>query len=231
MKNVKLMKYPKTFHLPWSKGIQSDDKVLHDLSCFVGQEIVVLEKLDGENTNLYSNYSHARSLDSVSNHTRSWVSGMHSAISHMIPDNIHLSGENLWGQHSIRYEDDTLDGYFYLFAVWEHFSHSNDVMSLSYDNLIDYSIKLDLPTPKLLYRGVFDEKALNNIANDIDTNVCEGYVIRLASSFNRDDMKQSVAKFVREGHVQPNADHWLKNVKQNGKLKSPCKPAFMNKNK
>lgn len=229
MNNPKLMKYPKTFHLPWSKGIQSDDKVLHDLSCFHGLEIVVSEKLDGENTNLYTKYTHARSLDSVFNKTRSWVVNMHAGISHLIPENIQLSGENMWGEHSIRYEDNVLDGYFYLFSVWQH--NENESICLHYDDVISYAQKLDLPMPKVLYRGVFDEKTLRSIANNIDTSICEGYVIRVVESFNSNDMKNCVSKFVREGHVQPNADHWLKNVKKNGELKTPCQPSFMNKNK
>lgn len=43
------VKYPKTLHLPWSEGVNDDDKVQHDLSWLDGEEIIVLEKMDGEN--------------------------------------------------------------------------------------------------------------------------------------------------------------------------------------
>lgn len=47
------VKYPKTYHLSWSLGRSDDDKVLHDISCFCDKEIVVTEKMDGENITLY----------------------------------------------------------------------------------------------------------------------------------------------------------------------------------
>jgi len=46
---ITYVKYPKTFHLPWSLGLRSDDKRLKDLSRFINQEVVVTEKVDGEN--------------------------------------------------------------------------------------------------------------------------------------------------------------------------------------
>ena len=62
-------KYPRTFHLPWSPGVASDDKVIESLDAFVGREVVVTEKMDGENSSLYSNgHIHARSMDSVITH-------------------------------------------------------------------------------------------------------------------------------------------------------------------
>lgn len=226
---MEYLKYPKTYHLPWSGGVQSDDKIIPELGCFEGREVVVSEKLDGENTNMYRKYMHARSIDSAFNFTRSWATNMHATICQQIPDDIHLSGENMWGAHSLPYPDGVLEGYFYLFSVWKH--SGSDVICLSYEDTTDWANKLDLPMPKVLYRGVFDEKKLKEIAKSVNTDICEGYVVRLTDSFYRNDMKTSVAKFVRKGHVQPNSDHWLKNVKQNGKLKSPCKPYFMEKTK
>lgn len=221
---MKYLKYPKTYHLPWSLGVQSDDKIIPSLSCFEGNEIVITEKMDGENTNLYNNYIHARSIDSPFNFTRAWVFNMHAAISYLIPSDIHLSGENLWGEHSIRYEDGILDGYFYLFAAWKHVG--DQIFALHYDEVVEYADKLDLPIPKVLYRGVFNEDKLKDIANNIDTSICEGYVVRNVNGFNINKMKQNVAKFVRKDHVQT-SEHWLKNAKQNGKLKENCKPSFM----
>ena len=52
-------KFPKILHLPWSPGVSDDDKILDTFSHFEGQEIVVTEKLDGENTSLYREYIHS----------------------------------------------------------------------------------------------------------------------------------------------------------------------------
>ena len=48
------VKYPRTYHLPWSEGRTDDDKVLSDDSQFIGKYVVVTEKMDGENTTIYS---------------------------------------------------------------------------------------------------------------------------------------------------------------------------------
>lgn len=42
-------KYPRTYHLPWSPGVSEDDKTISDISIFRDSEVVVSEKLDGEN--------------------------------------------------------------------------------------------------------------------------------------------------------------------------------------
>ena len=43
------VKYPRTYHLPFSPGTTKDDRVLKDCSNFFGKEVVVLTKMDGEN--------------------------------------------------------------------------------------------------------------------------------------------------------------------------------------
>lgn len=218
-----LVKYQKTFHLPWSLGVQSDDKVLKNIDFFYNKEVVVLEKLDGENSSLYSDYLHARSLDSRHNFTRDWLKKMHSILRFDIPKNYQFCGENLWGEHSIRYPDGYLSGYFYLFAIWDNL---ND-FSLNYDDVLEFAELLDLPTPKILYRGIWDENLLKSIADKMDTNLMEGYVVRTVEGFKRSHFKNHVAKFVRANHVQTDAVHWLKNVKQNGELKETVKPFYM----
>ena len=43
-----LVKYPRTWHLPWSEGKTKDDRTLSDCKQFEGREVVVTEKMDGE---------------------------------------------------------------------------------------------------------------------------------------------------------------------------------------
>ena len=47
------VKYPRTYHLPYSKGYTSDDKVLTSDNQFQTMDVVVTEKMDGENTTIY----------------------------------------------------------------------------------------------------------------------------------------------------------------------------------
>jgi hypothetical protein len=222
-----LAKYPRTYHLPWSEGMTSDDKLIpsNKLETFVGKEVVVTEKMDGECTTLYHNYMHARSLDSRHNFSRDWVKKMHSVIRFDLPEGWRFVGENLWAEHSIRYEDGVLEGYFYLFAIFDEKGTIID-----FDDMLEFAEILDLPVPNVLYRGVYDEKAIKEIADKMDKTKHEGYVVRLKESIPQSDEEEfmdGVAKFVRAGHVDENADHWLSNIKQNGKLKKDIKPNFM----
>lgn len=221
-------KYPRTFHLPWSPCVHSDDKVIHDTSHFIGKEVVVTEKLDGENTSFYHDYYHARSIDSRFNYTRSWIATMHATLRHDIPKNISLIGENMWAEHSIRYND--LNGYFYLFSMWdsEYLGNTDgEDFCLHYDDIVEWAEMLDLPMPKILYRGEWDEKAIQKLSETLDFNTIEGYVVRTTEGFLRSETNLHIAKIVRAGHVQDDSEHWLKNAKQNGKLKGQIKPAFM----
>lgn len=74
---VSSIKYPRTPHLPWSPGASSDDVLLIDSQMFSGKQIVISEKMDGENTTLYTDHLHARSLDSRHHPAKTWVKQWH----------------------------------------------------------------------------------------------------------------------------------------------------------
>ncbi|WP_444997398.1 hypothetical protein [Aliikangiella sp. IMCC44359] len=55
----------------------------------------------------------------------------------------------------------------------------------------------------------------------IDTDIVEGYVIRLEEPFHYSDFADSVAKWVRAEHVQTD-QHWMYGeIKPNGLAKKP----------
>lgn len=191
-------KYPRTKHLSFSEGVSSDDKILYDLSSFEGQEIIASEKRDGENTSMTPEYYYARSLDSNNHPSRNWVKGLWGNIRYNIPHNWRICGENLYAKHSIGYND--LDTYFEVFNIW---TDSN--VCLSWDDTVEWCELLGLKTVPVLYRGIFDIDVLKNIK--LDTEKQEGFVIRLAGSFKYSDFGTSVAKWVRNGHVQTD-EHW-----------------------
>jgi len=212
-------KYPRTPHLPWSEGVTDDDKKLSSVDHFEGKRVYATEKLDGENTTLYRDYVHARSIDSPTNFTRSWVQNFHRQIAHNIPEGWRIVGENVWAEHSIRYEN--LKSYFYPFAVYndENFCLSKGDMEifLRTEAFKDLPNRWKIPTsPPVIYRDVFDRYAIEAI--EIDREKQEGYVIRTEDGFHYDDFALHVAKYVREGHVQTDI-HWLKNAKKNGEIK------------
>jgi hypothetical protein len=218
-------KYHRTYHFHWSH-LHGDDKAFGDLSVFQDKEVVALEKLDGENNTIYSDgYLHARSLDSAHNMTRDWIKRLASILHFDIPEGWRFVFENVNYYHSINYRN--LEGFAYLLSIWDE---SN--VRLPYDEMMEYATILDLPTPKVLYRGVFDEKILRKIASEMDLDKSEGYVVTVTDAVNESDIQHSIAKFVRNDHCQPNKDgiveHWIKNTYPN-KLSNtlPVRPHYM----
>lgn len=205
------VKYPRTHHLPWSEGMHDDDRMLKTLEHFIGKEVVVTIKKDGENTSMYSGYFHARSIDGRHHPSRDWVKNLWGRIAHELPEGWRICGENLYAQHSIVYED--LLSYFYGFSMWNERNRC-----LSWDDTLAYFDILGITPVEELYRGVFDEKLIKGLYNSkTDWASCEGYVVRLAGEFDYRDFRRSVAKFVRKGHVQT-SKHWMhgRRIEPNG---------------
>lgn len=196
-------KYPRTMHLPWSLGITDDDKVLKDNPLY-GKIVVVTEKMDGENTTLYNDHIHARSLDSRHHPSRDWVKQFWSTFRHEIPDGMRICGENLFAKHSIYYED--LPSYFMGFSVW-----IGDEC-LSWDDTLEWFELFGITPVPVIWEGYLCQGTIETI-EDVwhemkQTGEHEGYVIRLCDSFKMDDFGTSVAKFVRKNHVQTDT-HWM----------------------
>ena len=42
------VKYPRTFHLMWSPGMNRDDRMMENTDIFEGQQVMICEKLDGD---------------------------------------------------------------------------------------------------------------------------------------------------------------------------------------
>jgi predicted kinase len=193
------VKHPRTPHLPWSPGVSADDKRLGDTRAFEGREVVATEKLDGENTTLYRDGLHARSIDGRHHPSRDWVKALHGRIARHIPEGWRLCGEYLFAQHSVRYA--ALEGYLYVTSMW-----TEDNRCLPFDETVAWAQALGLPTPAIVWRGIWDEGAMRVLR--IDTERREGYVVRTAAGFAYDDFGASVAKWVRRGHVQTDS-HWM----------------------
>ena len=198
------VKYPRTLHLPWSPGATSDDKVLRGVSHFEGREVVVTEKMDGENCTIGRSYTHARSTSSAHHESRSWVKGLQARIGAEIPEGWRLCGENLYALHSVGY--DNLPSYFLLFSIW---NEKNEC--LSWDETVEWASLLGLTTVPVLYQGTWDQAAVKAAweGRSAHGGEGEGYVVRYAEGFRYENFAQSVAKFVRPHHVQTD-DHWMK---------------------
>lgn len=205
-------KYPRTYHFDFSPGMTSDDKVLMSYDNFIVKEIVITEKMDGENTSLYNDFMHARSIDSGYHASRTWIKNFHASIAHLIPDGYRICGENLYAKHSIHYTD--LRSYFYGFSMWEM------DYCLPWDQTLYWFNLLGITPVPTIYRGEFDIDMIKNLAKNFDTNKSEGFVVRPTAGFFMEDFNESVAKWVRPGHVDDTDEHWMhKEVVKNILLK------------
>lgn len=209
------VKFPKTVHLPWSEGIdERTDQVLstEDLrDTFEGQEVVVTEKVDGENTSFYPDHMHARSLTSRRHPSRSWVKNLHARIAHEIPQGWRFCGENMYAEHSIHYRN--LPSFFLLFAVYDEKN-----ICLSWDDTVEYSSVVGLSIVPVLYRGPYDEeriKACYTGDSMFSESTQEGYVVRLAGQIRWSCHRLSMAKFVRKGHLQTSRGWMFRQVVPN----------------
>lgn len=201
------VKYARTFHLPWSPGVSSDDKMHRDVQAvFAGREVVVTEKLDGENTTIYADgYTHARSLDSKGHPSRDWLRRVAAVVGSVgMPETMRVCGENLYARHSIAYH--ALPAHFLVFGIYD------GDWCVSWDETVEWATLLDLPLVPVLYRGPWDEAAVRACWTGRSTaspgDEQEGYVVRLAGRIPASEWTASSAKFVRAGHVQT-GEHWM----------------------
>lgn len=206
------LKYPTTYHLEYSEGVTRDDKIQEDLTHIHGKEVVVTEKMDGENFSLYEDGFHARSLNYSHHESHNWLKQFYYKIAHNIPENVRICGENLYATHSIFYSD--LESYFYGFSIW------NTDVCYSWDETVRIFNELGIKTPKVLYRGIYNrEKIMEAYKKESQSREIEGFVVRKSASFLYEEFSYCVLKYVRKNHVKEGEIHWSKKQLIPNKLK------------
>lgn len=215
-------KYPRSYHFPFSQGTTSDDRISHDYwEDIHGKNLVVTEKLDGENNCLskYGVFARSHVQPTVSKWTSS-IREYWNLIKNDLGD-LEIFCENLYAIHSIEYKK--LPHHFHVFAV-----RDNDVW-LSWEEVKFYASMIDLPTvPEINIQKAVDEKQFKDYILDIvkqnsaydsydiiTHNPCsmEGVVVRNILSYHTDDFSKNLKKIVKRGHVKTD-EHWTKNWKR-----------------
>lgn len=212
-------KYPRTFHLPYSLTITEDDKRLPSDDQFKGTMVVMLEKMDGENTSVYPNGKiHARSMDGQSTPWQSWIRRNVTQWAYNLPENLRVCGENLYAKHSIEYLFDKQSQYFQVFSIWDQ------NLCLSWSETEEWCELLNIEHVPVIYTGIYKDKdttlkIFNEYQKDKNSQgqEVEGFVIRNVDKFKLGDFSRNVAKYVRANHVQTD-EHWTENWTVN-----PCK--------
>lgn len=213
------VKYNRTYHLPFSPGATSDDRISQSVDSLLNIEVIITEKLDGSNTAFVVTERNGSLIKGgvfgrshVDYSQNSWDRPMWDIwhrIKTSLDEGVYVFGENMYGIHSIEYSE--LDSYFYMFGI------RDDATWISWSSVEEYSFLLDIPTVPVLFKGIIKtEKELKTIVEDLTSSTSalggkiEGIVIRSANSFHNDDFSKNVMKWVRKGHVQTDV-HWTKN--------------------
>lgn len=202
------VKFPRTVHLPGSPGMHDDDRVIDSLDDLkAANEIIVTEKLDGENTTMYRDYIHARSINGMNHPSQGWVKNFHAKIAFEIPDGWRITGENLFATHAIKYKN--LESYFYGFGIW---NERNEC--LPWSDTVQYFEMLGIVPVPVIRRclgGILEDvvkhlaehiQRVNNTPGHIGRGYpFEGFVVRDAGAFSYRQYRTHVAKWVRANHV------------------------------
>jgi hypothetical protein len=203
------VKFPRTLHFPWSKNLKNDDRMHPNPEILLDRPLITTVKLDGENTTMYRDYFHARSVDSKHHDSRNWVKALHGQIKYDIPEGWRICGENMYATHSIHYKK--LDSYFYVFSIWDE----NNV-ALDWQDTRHYAELLGLHTVPFLCMGEYS--TLDELRSSVESNIdeysketgeeVEGYIVRVMDPIPYKDYRRLVAKAVRKDHVNTD-EHWM----------------------
>ena len=205
------LKYPSTPYWPWSPSIGRGDDVHANPDRFVGEDLVVTEKLDGGNTLLHAGKVYSRSVSAPSE--AKWMAMVKKYHAWKVTEpNIWLYGEDIYGVHSIEYEPVAEQATFHAFAL----RHGDGAFS-AFAELEDYAAQREIPIVPVLFKGRFQSvteiSAFMTRAHEEPSALGgerEGAVMRLARGFPAAEFQDSVCKSVRPGHVQTN-EHWTRN--------------------
>jgi hypothetical protein len=205
---TQFVKYPRTYHLPWSPGMNRDDRMMSDVKIFEGQEVMICEKLDGENTTWHPYHIHARSIDTDSHPSRNWVKALHAQKGWQIPEGWRVCGENMYQKHAIHYTNENgnpLKSYFYMFSIWD-----DKNICLSWEETEEWAELLELDLVPVLYKGIWDMDVIEDLNKKMESNpnTIEGYVVRLSREYHYSEFRNVCGKYVRRDHVQNNHGHW-----------------------
>lgn len=213
-------KYCRSLHAQISLGTTSDDRFMPDgyVTSFAEMdELVLTEKLDGQN-NCFNKYGlFARSHTAASNHP--WDKPLRDRWELIKNDlnGLEVFGENMYGIHSIAYRE--LESYFYVFAIREGDNW------LSWEEVKYYAALLDFPVvpeiqihaplkeffnPKIPENKVLENWLTVNLGSTWEASVqtsgklggydaitgkdcSEGFVIRNAAAFKTNEGAIKVA--------------------------------------
>lgn len=217
---VMLYKYPRTPHLPFSKGVGDDDLVMKDTSSLENaRELVWTEKMDGENITVYPDGTfHSRSLDAPHKLYHSYLQGViipkivTKMKAYTMGKDLRVCGEYMYARHAIPYDD--LADFFLVHSIW------NGDICLSYWMTKHLCEAWGLKMVPRLCINPWNNVTIKSLVDNTDKGTREGFVVRNSEAFEYKDFQKNVAKYVRANRpiTPPNWDGrehnklWKKNI-------------------
>ncbi|WP_245231010.1 RNA ligase family protein [Parasedimentitalea huanghaiensis] len=160
---------------------------MRDLSVIMAApDVVATEKIDGENTTIFSGGCHPRSPDARYHPSRDWIKAFAAGISPRLANNERIVGEYLYARHSIQYH--SLPSYFLGFA-WM----LGDEIQTWDDTQARFN-ELGICSVPLLYRGPFSKSLIAELVSQMDFAAQEGFVIRTTETFPEAQMDMNLGK-------------------------------------
>lgn len=227
--NRRNIKYPSTGHLPLSPEWDGSREDFKDVDIFEDIPLIITIKMDGGNAMLTTEKREgglypvvtARNAKHANHQSFDYLKSMYSELFYNVPTNIQIFGEWLYAKHSIHYGCDCnppcedigppLKAYFQVFGVFD----KDYNVWLSWPKVEEWAERLGFPTVPVIDEKVISNDGkfyeyINRTGKSIIEKGHEGLVIRSKYPFHFSQFEALVAKYVREGHVDPDAEHWKK---------------------
>jgi len=206
---VKHRKYPRTPHLPSSPGLVGQE---YTNKFDFGSAVIVTEKMDGENTTLYSDKTHARSIDSRHTQDRDMAKAFWAERCGDIPQDMRICGEYLYAKHSIHYKN--LPSVFMGISIWEgsnclswpetqEWFEMLDIVSVPVIGQINIEPDMDFGELEIVAHKMW----MKDHTKGQGVKVSEGFVIRSVDGFSAKEFDSKVGKWVRPNHID-SSRHW-----------------------
>ena len=182
---------------------------MEDPTALAGRDIVVTEKLDGDNTLIFQGGVYGRTGAGAG----PWAGLVkkHHAWK-LAGTDLSLYGENLYPVHTIRYDPMPPEETFRAFAL-----RRPDGSFEPFRALEELCTALDIPTVPILFRGRRQStQELDQLIHRAHAEPSllggerEGVVVRAAGEMSAQDFPRMACKSVRLGHVQAET-HWRRN--------------------
>ena len=203
-------KYHSTPYWPWSPATGRSGDLHSSPSRFVGEFLVLTEKLDGSNTLLHAGRVYGRSVSAPS--AGKWMAMVKKQHAWKVTEpDVYLYGEDIYGVHSIEYQPVSEHETFHAFSL-----RDGEGVFASFYDLEAYAKQRSIPVVPVLCRGRFRSvQEIQDFLTRADDEPSmlggerEGIVLRLARGFPSAEFANNTCKSVRAGHVQTD-EHWTR---------------------